>query len=478
MGMFGAVRKLVGGGSKRDPFEEGESGELPRGARKSPGGKRIVWVIFQYGRPTQVELSRTDANIDHLKKRLKSVFPRHLGHLEAFEFGVKSQPSDSSIIPEDTLLANLRLGADASSALYIWLPCTSGAPSLVSPAYRHGCVDEDSLWRSGHLEQPTRFPPVGAAVHNASEFESISTSVPPSYNSEAVRAILKERMGLEPSVVDSGRPPRPPQGEEEGATENNPGSPSGEDNCFSLQGSAQNEMFASVGDTSVERSDTLTKQVVPDFSVFHHDLNPADVAKLLADQPRKGALGTQKYSRRAASTQARRLGRGSESGFERSSWDGFTAQLRKASLEDATGRKIDDDDVRIYDNSFNTLSDFHVAEKPKFFSFQAEGKWKRGSVGEQMQPSAGRQKVVLTKPRSFWRSFFKGKSENDSSRQSRPPPTSSNTRSTPNSALFSRSTASYDMQSSNYSVMPAGLRYEDFPCGDLTSTKSEPATTQ
>lgn len=75
-------------------------------------------------------MEEKDVHVDHLKKRLKTMFPRHLGHLEAFEFAIKLDPSDGEAIPEDLPIDLLRTANKAVSPLYVDTP-EGGNPSFL-----------------------------------------------------------------------------------------------------------------------------------------------------------------------------------------------------------------------------------------------------------------------------------------------------------------------------------------------------------
>ncbi|GBG67790.1 hypothetical protein CBR_g914 [Chara braunii] len=127
------------------------------------GGKRKLWVRFKNSRPTEVEVSDTDVHVDHLKKRLKGLFPRHLSHIEAFEFCIKQDETDTEAIPEDTILDQLRSINGASSPLIIDAPEPHSKYMAVSPwvpACSDHCytshTDPDVCGKRG---EPVKMPP-------------------------------------------------------------------------------------------------------------------------------------------------------------------------------------------------------------------------------------------------------------------------------------------------------------------------------
>ena len=84
--------------------------------------KRAVWVRFKHGRPTELDLDEEEVHVDHLKKKLKNMFPRILSHVEVFEFSIRQTLSDMGYVPEDYPIDRLREGNRASNPLFVDAP--------------------------------------------------------------------------------------------------------------------------------------------------------------------------------------------------------------------------------------------------------------------------------------------------------------------------------------------------------------------
>ncbi|CAI5509761.1 unnamed protein product [Closterium sp. Naga37s-1] len=84
--------------------------------------RRTLWIRFKHGRPTEVELEEDELHIDHLKKRLKLLFPKMLGHVEVFEFSIRHSAADHGCVPEDFPLDHLREGNRAAAPLLVDAP--------------------------------------------------------------------------------------------------------------------------------------------------------------------------------------------------------------------------------------------------------------------------------------------------------------------------------------------------------------------
>ncbi|CAI5497207.1 unnamed protein product [Closterium sp. Naga37s-1] len=94
--------------------------------------RRTLWIRFKHGRPTEVELEEDELHIDHLKKRLKLLFPKMLGHVEVFEFSIRHSAADHGCVPEDFPLDHLREGNRAAAPLLVDAP--EPTPNLASAA--------------------------------------------------------------------------------------------------------------------------------------------------------------------------------------------------------------------------------------------------------------------------------------------------------------------------------------------------------
>ncbi|CAI5948915.1 unnamed protein product [Closterium sp. NIES-64] len=103
--------------------------------------RRTLWIRFKHGRPTEVELEEDELHIDHLKKRLKLLFPKMLGHVEVFEFSIRHSAADHGCVPEDFPLDHLREGNRAAAPLLVDAPEPMAPPVCLDPAAGPGGVN-------------------------------------------------------------------------------------------------------------------------------------------------------------------------------------------------------------------------------------------------------------------------------------------------------------------------------------------------